>query len=81
MNQRLALLLNRARQPCVRVTERRDADARQQIDVFAVVGVVQMHALAADERDRLPPVGLQNVARLAPHHIVDHHRHRLSSRS
>ena len=76
MDQRLGLFLNGARQTAMRVAERRDPDAREEIDVLAIIGVVQAHALAADERHGLTPVGLQHMARLAPHDIVDHHRHR-----
>ena len=75
MDQRLALLANRARQTAMRVPERGDADAGEQIDVLPAFGIPQTNALAADERHRLPPVGLQHMARLAPHHLVQYHCH------
>ena len=53
VDQRLRLIGDRARQARMRVAERRDADARQQIEILAALGVVQTDALAAHERDRL----------------------------
>ena len=55
------LLGQRVGEPGMRVAERRDADAGQQVEVAASFRVVQVDALAADERDGLPPVGLQDV--------------------
>ena len=39
----------------------------------AALGVVQTDALATHEGDRLAPIGLQHMARLAPDNIVRHH--------
>ena len=71
VQQRLRLLGDRARQARMRVAERGHADARQQIEVLAALGVEQTHALAAHERDRLPPVGLQHVPRFPRLNVVD----------
>ena len=71
VEERRGLIRDRAGEPGVRVAERRDADAREQVQVLAALGVPQAHALAADQRDRLAPIGLQHVARLAPHNVVD----------
>src|SRR4051812_21357430 len=79
VNQRFALVGNRARQTAMRVSQRGDADARQQVDVLPIVGIPQAHALAADERHRLASISLQYMARLAPNNVVDHHRHRVTA--
>ena len=71
VDQRLRLIGDRPRQPRMRVAERRDADPRQQIEVFAPVGVVQPDALAAHERDRQTLVRLQDVSRFARLNFVD----------
>ena len=55
----------------MRVAERGDADARQQIEILAPLGVVQPHALAAHERDRRALVRLQHVSRLERLNFVD----------
>ena len=47
------------------VAERGDADARQQIQVGAALGVEQADAFAADERHRETAVRLQDVPRFA----------------
>jgi len=49
----------------MRMAERRHPDPGQQVQVLAPLGVVQPHALAADEHHRLPAVGLQHVALLS----------------
>ncbi len=49
------------REALVGVAERRDADARQQVEVLAALGVVEAHALAAHERQRRAAVRLQDV--------------------
>ena len=48
----------------MRVTQRRDADTRQQIEIALALGVEEIHALAAHERDRVAPIVLQHVTRL-----------------
>src|SRR5678815_3514505 len=45
------------------VAERSHAYSGHQVEVFAAVHVVQARAVAANERDRLPLVGLDNVSR------------------
>mgnify|MGYP003694479805 CR=1 FL=1 len=72
----LRLLGDRAGQPWMRVTQRRDADAGQQIDILAAVRVVETDALAADERHRVALVDRQHVFRFACYDVVHHHRHR-----
>ena len=46
VEQRLRLIRDRARQPRMRMAERGDADAGQQVEILAPVRVVQPHALA-----------------------------------
>ena len=70
VHQRLRLFGDRARQARMRVAERRDADAGQQVEVLAPFGVVQAHALAAHERHRLAAVGLQHMPRFARLNVV-----------
>ena len=65
MQQLLSLVGNRASEARMGVAERGNADSRQQIEVLAALGVVQSHALTADEGDRVSAVGLQHVARFA----------------
>ena len=65
VQQRLRLVGDGARQPWVRMAERRDADARQQVEILASLRVEQADALAAHERDRLTSVRLQHVPRFA----------------
>ena len=75
MHQRIRLLRDRAREAAVRVAERRDADAREQVEVFAPLGVEQAYSLATHERDRLAAIRLQHMARFAPDDVVHHRRH------
>src|SRR6185295_8289438 len=60
----------------MRVTQRRDADAGQQIDVLAAVRIIETHALAADERHRIALVRLQHEPRFPGNDVVNHNRHR-----
>ena len=50
-----------------------DADAREEVEVLAAVDVVETRALAAHERHRLAPVGLQHVLRFARLDVVECH--------
>ena len=61
VNQRVGLFGDGARERRMRVPERGDADAGQQVEVFAAPDIVQPHALAPDERDRIAPIRLQHV--------------------
>jgi hypothetical protein len=45
----------------MRMTERRDADPREQVEILLALGVEQADALAAHEANRVAPVGLQDV--------------------
>ncbi len=54
----------------MRVAERRDADARDEIEIAAPVIVVEPHALAALEDDRQAAVGLQHVLRFKGANVV-----------
>ena len=65
VDQRLGLLRDRARQAADargRATRRRCPTAGR---VFAALGVVETHALAAHERDRRAAIGLQHMPRFA----------------
>src|SRR5437867_1867693 len=55
----------------MRVTERGDADARHEVEILAPVHVVQARAAAAHEGDRLPLVGLDDVARFERRDLVE----------
>jgi hypothetical protein len=48
----------------MRMTKDGDANARQEVDVLAALGVVQTRTVAAHERDRHALVGLQHVLRV-----------------
>ena len=61
VDERRRLIGHRRGQRRVRVPERRDADARDEIQVRPAVVVEQAHALAALEHHRQPPVDLQDV--------------------
>src|SRR5439155_7540945 len=73
----LRLFGNRASQARMRVAERRDADARQQVQILATVGIEQTCTLAAHQRDRLPPIGLQHMPRFKSLNVFHHNRHDL----
>ena len=79
VDQRLRLVGDRARQARVGVAERRDADAGQQVEILAALRVEQAHAFAADEGNRLPAVGLQDMPCFECLNVVHHNRHPLSS--
>src|SRR5258705_3373217 len=55
----------------MRVAERRDADARDEVEVFTPVRCVESRAAAADEGDRLPLVGRGDVARFERLDVVE----------
>ena len=54
----------------MRVAERRDADARDEIEIAAPVIVEEPHALAPLEDDRKAAVGLQHVLRFEGANVV-----------
>src|SRR6185436_9432860 len=58
------------------VPQRCDADTRHQIEVLAAIDVIQTRALAAHERHRLTPVGLEHVLGLSLLNVVECDRHR-----
>src|SRR5262249_22152908 len=70
------LIVDDGGEPRVRVAERRDADPRQQVEVFTAVDVIEARTLPAHERHRLTLVGLQDVALLAGPDVVECHFHR-----
>ena len=47
-----------------------------EVEILAAVDVVQTRAVAAHERHRLAPVGLQHVLRFARLDVVEGHFHR-----
>src|SRR5206468_1799194 len=55
--------------------KRRDADAGQEVQILAAVGVIQAHAVAADESHRIASIRLQHMSRLARDDAVHHHGH------
>ena len=61
----LRLIGNGPGQPLVRMTERGDADARQQVKVLPALRVVEAHTFSAHEGERCPAVCLQDVAGFA----------------
>src|SRR5438552_397525 len=63
VKQRSGLIRNRVRETAIRVSERGDADPREQIEILLSVRVVQANAVATNERDRLTPIRLQHVPR------------------
>ena len=54
----------------MRVAERRDADARDEIEIATPVIVVEPHALAPLEDDRKAAVGLQHVLQFDGANVV-----------
>ena len=71
VNQRLRLVGDRARDARMRVPERRDADARQQVEVFPAFRVEQPDALSANKVDRIAAVRLENVFCLASLNVFE----------
>ena len=61
VEQRARLVGQRVGDGRVRVTERRDREPAEEVEVLLALAVPEAHALAADERDRLAPVGLHHV--------------------
>src|SRR4029077_318998 len=62
VQQRLRLIGDGPGQTLVRMTERGDADARQQVQIFPALRVVEADALSAHEGERGPAVCLQDMA-------------------
>src|SRR5215510_1200912 len=54
----------------MRVAKRSDAYSGHQVQVFAAIDVVETRAAAANERDRLPLVSLDNVPLFEPLDVV-----------
>ena len=63
VQQRAGLVGDRVGDGRVRVAERRDREAAEEVEVLLALAVPELHALAAHERDREPAVGLHARAR------------------
>ena len=61
VEERARLVGERVGNRRMRVTERRDREAAEEVEVLLALAVPEAHALAAHERDRLAPVGLHHV--------------------
>src|SRR5688572_5957727 len=59
----------------MRVTERGDANAGDEVEILAAVDIVQTRPVPPDEGDRLTLIGLQHVARFTRLDLVEGHRH------
>src|SRR5687768_17689519 len=75
VNQRCRLVGNCRDQARMRVAERGHTNARDEVQVFAAVDVVQARAAATDECDRLAFVGLKHVPRLEVADLVEGYLH------
>ena len=61
MQQRARLIGDRVRDLGMRVAERGDREAGEEVEVLVALAVPELRSLAADERDGQPPVGLHHV--------------------
>ena len=68
MDQQAGLFPEYLQHPRVRVAERVDPDARDEIEVAAAIGVVDVAAFAARQNERVPGVILKNVIPLQVHY-------------
>ncbi len=61
VQQRVRLIGDHRSQTRMRVAQRCDADPRHEVQVLTAIDVIETRPLAAHERHRLTPVGLQHV--------------------
>ena len=61
MQELRGLLRDGAGDAWMRVTERGDADTREQVEVLSTFGIEQSNALSAHEANRVAAICLQNV--------------------
>ena len=75
VDERLRLIGQRTCEAGMGMTERGDADPGQEVEIFAPVRVVEPHAVAANEGNRIAAIGLQHVQGFPGHHVVHNRRH------
>ena len=71
VQQRARLIGDRVGDLGMRVTERRDREAREEVEVALALAVPEHRALTAHERDRQPAVGLHHVVGVERRQLVE----------